>query len=78
MIKIPYADCHGTLSVEVRLKNTADVFLVDSANYRKYQNHQDFTYFGGHYTQTPVQITVSGNGRWYLIVVGSDYEYRFF
>lgn len=79
MDKIPYADSTGRLSVEVELKHAADVFLVDSANYRKLKANESFKYFGGHYTQTPVRITVSGIGRWYLIVRGGgQYKYRFY
>lgn len=40
---------------------------------------QKFKYFGGHYTKTPVNITVKGTGRWYLIVRGGgQYKYRFY
>lgn len=79
MVKIPYAESNGSLSVKVNLKNAADVFLVDSANYRKYKSGQKFKYFGGHYTRTPVNISVSGAGRWYLIVRGGgQYSYQFY
>lgn len=79
MPEIPYADSFGTLSVEVNLKHAADVFLVDSTNFQNYKNGRGFKYFGGHYTKTPVVITVSGSGRWYLIVRGGgQYQYRFF
>lgn len=79
MSQIPYADSHGQLSVDVELQYAADVFLVDSANFQKYKSGQSFKYFGGHYTQSPVTITVSGSGRWYLIVNGSSrYKYRFY
>ena len=78
MPNIPYADSPGKLSVEVRLQHAADVFLLDSTNFQRYLNHQSFKYYGGHYTRTPVRITVSGRGRWYLIVIGSAYQYRFF
>lgn len=79
MTKIPYADSQGRLSVEVQLKNAADVFLVDSLNYQNYTSGREFKYFGGHYTKTPVTITVSGAGRWYLIVRGGgQYKYRFY
>ena len=78
-MKIPYADSTGQLSVEVHLKNAADVFLVDSLNYQKFKAGRNFKYYGGHHTTTPVHITVSGSGRWYLIVVGSnEYKYRFY
>lgn len=77
-VKIPYADSNGTLSVIVDLDYAADVFLVDSNNFRKYQRGESFKYHGGHYTSSPVKITVSGIGRWYLIVIGNTkYSYRF-
>lgn len=79
MTSIPYADSTGSLSVRVELNHAADVFLVDSTNYRRYQSGQRFTYFGGHYTQTPVNISVQGVGRWYLIVRGGgQYRYTFY
>ncbi|MDN3365381.1 DUF1883 domain-containing protein [Priestia megaterium] len=79
MTRIPYADSNGRLSVEVQLENAADVYLLDRTNFQKYQNGQDYKYYGGHCRQTPVNITVSGIGRWYLIVEGSrHYKYRFY
>lgn len=79
MPSIPYADTEGNLSVEVNLNHAADVFLVDSSNFRKYKSGQRFTYFGGHYTRTPVHISVEGADRWYLIVRGGgQYKYRFY
>jgi len=79
MANIPYADSTGRLSVEVELNYASDVFLVDSTNFRNYQNGQRFKYFGGHYTESPVNITVNGIGRWYLIVKGGrQYRYRFY
>lgn len=78
MSRVPYADSTGYLSVNVELRYAADVFLVDDINFRRYQSGQNFNYFGGHYNQTPVTISVEGSGRWYLIVIGSDYRYRFY
>lgn len=79
MAKIPYADSNGHLSVEVHLQTASNVFLVDSINYKKYISGQSFKYYGGYYKRTPVNISVSGSGRWYLIVEGSGrYEYRFY
>lgn len=79
MTQIPYAQSNGTLTVEVHLQHAADVFLVDQNNFNKYQSGREFRYFGGHYTRTPVRITVEGIGRWYLIVNGGGrYQYRFF
>lgn len=79
MTKVPYADTNGRLSVEVHLKHAADVFLVDTFNFRKYKSGKRFTSYGGYYTQTPVNISVNGAGRWYLIVNGGGkYQYRFY
>ncbi|MFT9495832.1 DUF1883 domain-containing protein [Anaerosolibacter sp.] len=79
MVKIPYAESNGHLTVEVQLNYAADVFLVDSINYRRYTSGQRFEYFGGHYTRSPVRISVQGSGRWYLIVNGGgQYKYRFY
>ncbi|WP_424349625.1 DUF1883 domain-containing protein [Latilactobacillus sp. 5-91] len=78
-MEIPYCDNpSGTLTVTVQLQHSADVFLVDQANFNAYQQGRDFKYFGGNYTRTPVKITVSGAGRWYLIVdngSGEQYSY---
>ncbi|WP_325167444.1 DUF1883 domain-containing protein [Lederbergia citri] len=55
------------------------MFLVDRNNFRKYQSGQQFQYYGGHYIISPVNITVNGDGQWYLIVRGGgQYEYRFY
>lgn len=79
MPSIPYADTNDSLSVKVELRHAADVFLVDSSNFRKYKTGQSFKYYGGHYTRTPVHISVEGAGRWYLIVRGGgQYRYAFY
>jgi hypothetical protein len=53
--------------------------LVNEINYQKYTSGQSFDYFGGHYTKSPVTISVHGAGRWYLIVNGGgQYQYRFY
>lgn len=79
MTQVPYADTNGSLSVEVSLKHAADVFLVDSVNFQHYKAGRRFKYFGGNFTKTPVNITVNGAGRWYLIVRGGgQYQYRFY
>ncbi|MEK0177031.1 DUF1883 domain-containing protein [Tetragenococcus halophilus] len=79
MSQVPYADTEGSLSVRVELQHASDVFLVDSANFRKMKSGKKFSYFGGHYTQTPVNISVDKPGRWYLIVRGGGrYKYQFY
>ncbi|WP_182101838.1 DUF1883 domain-containing protein [Niallia taxi] len=79
MAQVPTAYSNGRLSVEVHLKHAADVFLLDSNNFQHYKAGRRFKYYGGNYTRTPVNITVEGVGRWYLIVRGGEqYQYRFY
>ncbi|ATO43384.1 DUF1883 domain-containing protein [Loigolactobacillus coryniformis] len=79
-MEIPYYDNpSGQLSVRVELQHTADVYLLDQSNFNAKQAGRDFRYFGGNYSQTPVNITVTGAGRWYLIVdngSGESYKYQ--
>lgn len=79
-MQIPYCDNPGgSLTVTVDLQHTSDVFLVDQANYDAYQRGNQFQYVGGNYDRTPAVITVSGAGRWYLIVnndTSESYQYR--
>lgn len=79
-MEIPYYDNpSGQLSVRVELQHTADVYLLDQSNFNAKQAGRDFRYFGGNYSQTPVNITVTVAGRWYLIVdngSGESYKYQ--
>lgn len=78
MSKIPYVDSNGPVQATVKLSHASDVFLVDSINFRKYQTGQRFSYYGGHFTKTPVTISAPKAGRWYLVVNGSPrYQYSF-
>lgn len=78
MTRIPYAESNGRLTVEVKLSHAADVSLVDQNNFRKYQAGQSYKRYGGYYTKSPVRISIQDSGRWYLIVNGSNYQYRFY
>jgi hypothetical protein len=56
--------------VVVTLDGTAsDVFLVDDLNLRKLERGDNFTYFGGHATSSPVRLNVRSSGSWNLVVV---------
>lgn len=79
LIEFPYAYSTGRLSVEVWLQCASDVYLVDERNFKRFQSGQAFRHHGGHYTHTPVRISILGYGRWYLIVRGNgQYQYRFY
>ena len=79
MVQVPYYDNPGgALAVTVELPHAANVYLVDHANFNAHQRGDHFTYFGGHYDESPVTIRVYGAGRWYLIAEnGSGEQYRY-
>lgn len=76
----PYFDNDGgDLTVTVDLQHTSDVQLLDQNNFNIMQSGGSYQYFGGTYDRTPVHVTVSGPGRWYLVVgngSGEQYSYR--
>jgi hypothetical protein len=78
-MEIPYFDNPGgNISATVHLQHSADVYLVDQSNFNSRQRGDRFQYFGGHFEQTPVTVSASGPGRWYLIVDnGSGEEFRY-
>lgn len=80
MTQIPYANSNGHLSVKVDLKHPAEVLLLDSINFNRYQSGLQYTGYGGYYRETPVILSVSGAGRWYLLVNndGEEYKYLFY
>ena len=55
--------------VEVKLSGTeANVQLLDSLNLQHYKAGRDFQYYGGHYKQSPVHLTIPHAGTWYVII----------
>jgi len=58
-------------TVQVELSHAADVFIVDQANNSRRQRGQSFTYYGGHYRQSPVNINIPRAGTWFAVVEGS-------
>lgn len=54
--------------VEVTLDHAANVMLLDDMNYRSYVNGQQYRYYGGHATQTPVRLLAPYPGQWHVVV----------
>jgi hypothetical protein len=54
--------------VEVTLTRAANVMLMDRANYGHYTSGRDFTYYGGHFTETPAVLAAPRAGRWQLVI----------
>ena len=60
---------HRGKIVEVELSGTeANVQLLDSTNLQHYKNHGQFTYYGGHYKQSPVHLTIPHAGTWHVTI----------
>jgi Domain of unknown function (DUF1883) len=59
---------HGAV-VEVNLTGTAaNVQLLDSSNFAAYKSRQQYRYFGGQYTSSPVRIPVPVTGHWFIAI----------
>jgi hypothetical protein len=55
--------------VEVTLTgNAANVFLLDAANFDKYQQGQPYNYYGGYTRTSPSRIQAPRPGRWHLVI----------
>ena len=55
--------------LEVNLAgNAANVLLLDTDNFQKYQQKQPFQYQGGYARTTPYRIQVPRPGHWHLVV----------
>jgi len=55
--------------VEVTLSgNAANVRLLDSSNFSRYQRGDRHTYHGGLAKQSPVRIAIPSSGRWHAVV----------
>lgn len=82
-MNIPYIDSNApTVSITVKLPYSANVYLVDQRNYDARQRGNDFRYYGGYYTQSPITINAPNNShnRWFLIVDnpnGDSFNYSY-
>lgn len=55
--------------VEVTLSgNSANVKLMNSSNFSSYKSNKAHTYYGGHVTRSPYNVTVPNSGRWYVTI----------
>ncbi len=60
-------DCEFDASEgEVTLDRTANVLLMDPANYDDYKHGRNYRYYGGYATRSPVHLVVPGEaiGTW--------------
>jgi|GEM_PF-1008423 hypothetical protein len=58
----------GTVVQVSMVGSASDVFLVDSLNLSNFERGSSFTYYGGHYTQSPAILQVPAPGNWIVVV----------
>ena len=59
----------GGETIEVTLNgNSANVKLMNSSNFSSYKSNRAHTYYGGHITRSPYNVTVPNSGRWYVTI----------
>ena len=55
-------------AVEIKLKQSANVMLLDPVNYDSYRKEQNFCYFGGYAKYSPIQLQVPYSGTWHVVI----------
>lgn len=66
----------GTV-IEVSLSgNAANVRLMDTINFQNYRNGRRHSFYGGHYTSSPVKLAVPSAGNWHLAIDLGGYRGR--
>jgi len=61
-------DARPADTILVTLDKQANVRLLDWANFQKYQNGQEHTYYGGNSKVSPVRLHPPQQGHWYVVV----------
>ena len=61
-----------TIIVEVTLNYSANVYLMESDDYDKYTECDNFSYYGGRATQSPYRIKIPHSGFWHLVIDNGD------
>lgn len=54
--------------VEVELDRQANVLLVDYSNFQNYKNGRTFRYIGTHAKESPVRLSPTSSGTWYVVI----------
>ena len=61
-----------TIIVEVTLNYSANVYLMESDDYDKYTECDNFSYYGGRATESPYRIKIPHSGFWHLAIDNGD------
>jgi len=54
--------------IEVTLDHAANVLLLDTSNYSKYNQGDVYRYRGGYVKSSPFRISPPHEGRWHIVV----------
>ena len=58
----------AAVSAIVTLNYAANVMLLDDYNYRNYISGFNYSYYGGHTTSSPINLSIPTPGHWHLVV----------
>lgn len=67
-VKYHWSQLEKGSTIVVTLSTSANVRLMDSANFNAYKNARNHRYTGGLVTKTPFRLRVSRTGSWYLTI----------
>lgn len=63
----------GGEEFEITISRSANVCLLDSYNFSRYQRMSDFNYYGGNYSRGTCRLKVPAPGKWYIVIdLGGD------
>jgi hypothetical protein len=54
--------------IQVTLDKQANTRLLDNSNYQNYRNGQQYRYYGGYATVSPVNLRAPYQGHWHLVI----------
>lgn len=60
-------------AVEVRLDKQANVRLLDGPNFQRYRGRQQYTFYGGLATVSPVMLWAPHAGHWHVVIDRGGY-----
>ena len=67
-VKYDLGQVGSDASVAVNLTSRANVHLLDSNNFARYQLGEDFRAIGGEAMRSPVRLRIPHGGHWYVVL----------
>lgn len=62
-----YAE-HGKVAEVILTGTEANVCLMDTSNFQNYRSGRKYSYFGGHFNQSPIRLAIPNSGNWHITI----------